>query len=120
MNRLEREVIELRLDGCTFREIADTLDISITRARDIVMNMLQVEHNPKMIENTRFPYIKRWMKINHYTCGDLAGMLDVHPNSIYRKLCGRSEFTLSEIMTLLDLMGEAFETAFDRRNRDED
>lgn len=120
MNSLEREVIELRMDGYTFQDIADTLNISMTRAREIVMRMLQVDHNPRGTASVCFPYIRRWMRKNHYSCGDLANMLGIHPNSVYRKLCGRSEFTLSEITSLLDIMEEVFETAFDRRPRNVD
>lgn len=111
------DMIELRNAGWTFQEIADKYSVTKQCVHQGIKKYIKSERSPKRssLEKCIFPNIKQWLIENRIKVGQLSRMCNLEKNcskTIQRKLCGVTEFKISEIKAILDASGKTFEYMF--------
>lgn len=110
----KRVVLEMRLAGYTLQEIAD--EIGTTRQNvSLFLRSLATERR-KGFKPFRcvFPGLKAWMYKNRVSITQLIDDVKVFNGyqTLYRRMKGELDFTLSEIKAILAYTGLTFEEAF--------
>lgn len=114
------DMVKLRNAGWTYQEIADKYNISKQCAHQAIKRHVKSERSPKRssLEKCIFPNIKQWMIENRIKVMQLSRMCNLENNcsrTIQRKLCGVTDFKMSEIKVILDASGKTFEYMFETK-----
>lgn len=111
------EMVQMRLDGYSFQEIADKYGVS----RQCIHQKLSViagsaKPRPKGIdEKVIYPNLAKWISENRmkkYELSKLLGLSDKSTKSLSMKLYGERDFSMTEIKKLLEITGQTFEHLF--------
>lgn len=107
----------MRLDGYSFREIAEKLGVSIQAVQKAIP---PVEN--RVIKRTVtciYPNIYAWMRKNDINIDKLSNLCSVSYMTIKRMLIGESETRKSTIDKILEVTGMTYEEAFKKAEKDE-
>ncbi len=119
------EMIKMRLDGCTYQEIAERYGVT----RQCVQQKLSViagnakSRTKEIDEKIVFPNLAKWISENQVVKYKLSHMIGGSNNNtntqiINKKLYGEREFSMSEIKKLLEITGQTFEYLFSTEKAD--
>lgn len=111
------EMIKMRLDGCTYQEIAEKFGVTRQRVQQVVADFTGKERTVKKssLDRCVYPNIKAWMIDNNISMiklSEICGLAETHIGTVRAKLCGEREFKTSEIKAILRESGKTFEHMF--------
>lgn len=110
-------MIRMRLDGCTYQEIADKYGVSRQCVQQSIADFMGRKRTVKKssLEKCIYPNIRAWMLDSGVTMIRLETICGLNESStgwIRRKLLGQTEFKISEIRAILQESGKTFEHMF--------
>lgn len=111
------EMVKMRLDGCTFQEIADEYGVSRQCVQQSIADFTGKKKTVKKssLDKCIYPNIREWMRDSGITMIRLSGICGLNESSqgvIRAKLLGQREFKISEIRAILKESGKSFEHMF--------
>lgn len=108
----KQEIVTMRVNGFTLQEIADKFGVS---RQNISLFLNGLSRNRKRsCRKCIFPGLKAWMNQNNVSVTQFyesVGCWGSYP-TLFHRLAGKYEFTLSEIKAVLAHTGMTFEEAF--------
>ena len=109
------EAFTMRLDGASYQKIADRFDVSKQCIHQLLFGVVSSKSVDSRINRYKFPNIIKWMDNNSVTLKEFGDKVipGKGKDAIYRKLSGKSSFTMKEVQTVLDVTGMTFEEAFE-------
>lgn len=95
-------MIRMRLDGCTYQEIADKYGVSRQCVQQSIADFMGRKRTVKKssLEKCIYPNIRAWMLDSGVTMirlETICGLNESSTGGIRRKLLGQTEFKISEI-----------------------
>lgn len=117
------EMIKMRLDGCTYREIGDKYGISKQCVQKSIANFTGKERNGRKarLKECVYPNIRKWIIEKNITMSEFAkicGLSEKCIGVVKMKLKGEREFRISEIKGILKESGKTFEYMFYTENEE--
>lgn len=117
------EMIKMRLDGCTYKEIAEKFGVTRQRVQQIVAEFTGKERTKKSFNRTGFiyPNILEWMDEKGISLAELSRIIGIGEGNSSRtskKMRGETEFRMFEIKEILKESGKTFEYMFRTENED--
>lgn len=111
------EMIKMRLDGYTYREIAEKFGVTRQRVQQVVAEFTGKERAPKSFNRTGFiyPNIIEWMDEKGISLAELSRIMGIGEGNSSRtskKMRGETEFRMIEIKAILKESGKTFEYMF--------
>lgn len=111
------EMIKMRIDGCTYQEIADKFGITRQCVHQSIANFTRKEDcvRKSPIDRCIYPNLSKWMyenKINLVRLNKIIGRSLTNTKRTSQKMRGESEFKISEIKSILKESGKTFEYMF--------
>lgn len=115
------EMIEMRINGCTFQEIADKYGVSKQYVQQSITNIARTKRGARTtsIDMCVYSNLKMWMEENGIhlcTLNKILGKSSSGAGRIGEKLRGESDFKISEIKAILKESGKTFEYMFSTEN----
>lgn len=115
------EMIKMRLDGCTYQEIAEKYGITRQCVQQSISSFTGKERSVRKssLDICIYPNIRKWMLDNNISMiklSKICGLAETHIGSVRAKLCGEREFRISEIKAILKESGKTFEYMFRTEN----
>lgn len=110
-------MIKMRLDGCTYQEIADKYGISRQFVQQEIANFTGKERTIKKssLDKCIYPNLKKYMIDNNISMTKLSkicGLTGIRTDVIKLKLIGERDFKMSEIKAILKESSQTFEYMF--------
>lgn len=65
-----------------------------------------------IVKESKYPKLVNVMRENKITYVKLANILGIQPYSVYRKVKGRTDWTISEVETLCELLNKNYYELF--------
>lgn len=117
------EMIKMRIDGCTYQEIADKYGITRQCVQQSIANITGSERTIRQssLDKCIYPNIRKWMiddNISMIKLSKICGLSETNVGVIRMKLCGERQFRMSEIKSLLKESGKTFEYMFSTEKED--
>ncbi len=119
------EMIKMRLDGCTYQEIANKYGISRQCVCQAIANFTRREGSARIrkspLDRCIYPNLRQWMYENKITLVKLNGIIGKSLTNTERtsqKMRGESDFKISEIKAILKESGKTFEYMFSTEKSD--
>ncbi|MBD5463966.1 MAG: helix-turn-helix domain-containing protein [Lachnospiraceae bacterium] len=111
------EMLKMRLDGCTFQEIADKYGVSRQYVQQSIADFTGKKRGVKKssLDKCIYPNIRKWMIDNNISMVKLSkicGLSKSCIDPIRMKLRGDRDFKISEIKAMLKESGGTFEYMF--------
>lgn len=103
------EAFSMRLDGCTFKEIADKYGVSKQYIHSLFGGNSGKAWKTRDYE---YPNLGKWMANTKTTIMELSEKIGITCNSLSMKLHKKREFRTSEIKSILKITGMTFEECF--------
>ena len=118
------EMIKMRLDGCTYQEIADKYGVTRQCVQQSIANFTGKERTARKssLDRCIYPNIRKWMLDNNISMiklSKMCGLAETHIGAVRTKLNGEREFKISEIKAILKESGKTFEYMFCTENKEE-
>lgn len=109
-----REMIDLRLQGYSFQEIADKYGVTRQNVRSKIESVLRKDRPlTVLIQRCKYPKLKEWFIDNKCTATEIAdNIFDGCYNVAKNKLNGNTNLVLPEIIKIIEYTGETFENLF--------
>lgn len=117
------EMIKMRLDGCTYQEIAERYGVTRQCVQQSISSFMGKERSVRKssLDKCIYPNIRKWMIDNDIAMVKLlkiCGLSETNTNVIKMKLCGEREFRISEIKGILKESSKTFEYMFSTEKSD--
>ena len=117
------EMIKMRLDGCTYKEIAEKFGVTRQRVQQIVAEFTGKERTKKSFNRTGFiyPNILEWMDEKGISLAELSRIIGIggeNSSRTSKKMRGETEFRMFEIKAILKESGKTFEYMFSTEKED--
>lgn len=119
------EMIKMRLDGCTYQEIADKYGVSRQCVYQAIVNFTRRESSTRVrkspFDRCIYPNLRQWMYENKITLVKLNRIIGKSLTNTERtsqKMRGESDFKISEIKAILKESGKTFEYMFSTEKSD--
>lgn len=103
------EAFRMKLNGYTYREIADRYGVTRQRIQQIFSSREKGRRDSK---NCIYPNLKRWMQDQNHSYHTFSDLVEVAPSTMYRILTGQQEPKKSIIDSILSGTGMTYETTF--------
>lgn len=103
------DIVEMRLRGLTYQEIADKYGISRQRVYSIFNNGV-IGRNKS--DDWVYKGLRGWMLENHITSEELGKIINITAPNVRSKLYGKADFRLKEIVAIIKKSGLSFEQLF--------
>lgn len=116
-------MIKMRLDGCTYQEIADKYGLTRQCVQQAIADFTGKERVPKSFDRTGiiYPNMLKWMDENGITLAELSRIIGIGEGNSSRtskKMRGKTNFRMSEIKAILKESGQTFEYMFAENEHD--
>ncbi len=117
------EMIKMRLDGCTYQEIAEKYSITRQCVQQSIASFAGKERSARKssLDRCIYPNISKWMLDNNISMtsvGKICGLSAKRTDTIGMKLRGGRDFKISEIKAILKESGKTFEYMFSTEKSD--
>ena len=117
------EMIKMRLDGCTYQEIAERYGVTRQCVQQSISSFMGKERSVRKssLDRCVYPNIKAWMLDNNISMiklSKICGLAETHIGAVRTKLCGERDFKISEIKAILKESGKTFEYLFSTEKAD--
>ena len=117
------EMIKMRLDGCTYQEIAERYGGTRQCVQQSISSFMGKERSVRKssLDRCVYPNIKAWMLDNNISItsvGKICGLSAKRTDVIGMKLRGERDFKISEIKAILKESGKTFEYMFSTEKSD--
>lgn len=118
------EMIKMRLEGCTYQEIAYKYGVTRQCVQQYIANFTGKERTVRKssLDRCIYPNIRKWMLDNNISMTNVAkicGLSTKRTCIIGMKLRGERDFKISEIKSILKESGKTFEYMFCTKNKEE-
>lgn len=104
------DIVEMKLRGLTYQEIADKYGISKQRVYSILNN--EITNRKFNSDDWVYKGLRSWMLENHINSEELGKIINVTGTHVRRKLYGKTDFRLKEIVAIIKKSGLTFEQLF--------
>lgn len=117
------DILAMRLDRCTYKEIADKYGVSKQNIQQTVVQMANSINGMYGIRGRSikaiYPNIKNWLADKGMSACEFADLVQIDRKGIYARLRGRTQFKISEIKEILKATDMTFEEAFEEENQED-
>lgn len=110
------EAYGMRLDGCTYQEIADKFGVT----RQYIQQSIPSEpNNPRrskpllLSKKCIYKGLSKFIEENRISSSTIADIIQVCRVSAYQRIVGERNFNISDVYKLLDYTGMTFEECFE-------
>lgn len=121
MTREEKiEAFTMRLDGCTYQEIADKFGVTRQRVEQIVGKKIRKPRTGLREKGFLYPNLIEWMYKKEITITKLTELIGLSNYQVVTaRLRGEKEFHIDEIDKILAASGMSYEFMFQRKSMTE-
>lgn len=113
-----QEVLQMREDDYTLREIAKKMYVSVSLVAQIVPSDGKRRRPRDKKHRYVYPNIEKWLNDNRYTVMEFSKEVGVHSGTMSSHLLGRSYPTKPVIDSILKVTGMSYEEAFEEQYND--
>lgn len=115
------DTYSMKLDGYTYKEIADKHGCSVAQIQKIIPNVpYERPLRPQKISDLcAYEGLANYIQENKSSTSKIAQYIGLSNNNVYVKLVGKREFRINEIRKMLELTGMTFEECFALKERED-
>lgn len=107
------EAFSMRLDGCTYQEIADRFGVTRQYIQQTIPSDPIVRRKTRQLEKVCiYEGLAEFIKDHQMSSTQIGEIIGVCRVSTYQRLTGERKFNISDIRKILDYTGMTFEECF--------
>lgn len=120
-NEQKIEMIKMRAEGFSLKEIGEKFGVSKQRVDQIFSSLLRKGGRVKRRKDYVYPNINKWMYENNVILSEFAKNTGTNVGNLSQKMKGKQDFSMKQIRNILNYTGMTFEEAFyEERKQDGD